>query len=96
MRYTNFSVATKVCRITLFCTLIECAAAAPTQTPTPAPPPMKSELLSAGTSSVLVVSCDPGGCWDENGVRYDASGGGVFIRRDGKSCQSIRGRMICQ
>lgn len=50
--------------------------------------------LPAGPT-MLIVSCDPGGCWDEYGTRYDAAGGGVFIRRDGASCQSIRGRMHC-
>jgi hypothetical protein len=46
--------------------------------------------------TALIVSCDPGGCWDENGVRYDAAGDGIFIRVDGRSCESIRGRMVCK
>ena len=84
-------VGMKVSRIVLACALTSSAHAAP-----PAPPPAKADLVPAGAASVLVVSCDPGGCWDEYGMRYDAAGGGVFIRRDGKSCQSVRGRMICQ
>ncbi|MEO8855610.1 MAG: hypothetical protein ABI343_01350 [Burkholderiaceae bacterium] len=63
-----------------------------------APPvrsPVKPDTVPAAPS-VLVVSCDPGGCWDENGLRYDRAGGGVFIRRDGASCESIRGRMACK
>ncbi|MBC7705098.1 MAG: hypothetical protein H7274_14295 [Rhodoferax sp.] len=60
----------------------------------PAMPPLGSSVVAV--ASALIVSCDPGGCWDENGVRYDAAGGGVFIRRDGRSCESIRGRMACK
>lgn len=64
-------------------------------TPTP-PPAYKPAQTLAAAPSALIVSCDPGGCWDENGVRYDAAGGGIFIRIDGKSCESIRGRMTCK
>ncbi len=69
-----------------------CVAAAP------AVPPLtpKPAATVAAPPSALIVSCDPGGCWDENGVRYDAAGGGVFIRIDGRSCESIRGRMACK
>jgi hypothetical protein len=45
---------------------------------------------------MLIVSCDPGGCWDEFGVRYDRAGGGVFIRPDGHECTAVRGRMACR
>lgn len=64
----------------------------------PVTPPLGSSVAAtvAAAASALIVSCDPGGCWDENGVRYDAAGAGVFIRRDGKSCESIRGRMACK
>ncbi len=69
-----------------------CVAAAPAMPPlTPKP-----AATVAPAQSVLIVSCDPGGCWDENGVRYDAAGGGIFIRIDGRSCESIRGRMACK
>ena len=62
---------------------------------TPLLAPKPAAILAAAPSA-LIVSCDPGGCWDENGVRYDAAGAGVFIRRDGKSCESSRGRMACK
>lgn len=45
---------------------------------------------------MLIVGCDPGGCWDEFGVRYDRAGGGVFIRADGRECIDVRGRMACR
>ncbi len=44
----------------------------------------------------LVVSCDPGGCWDEFGVRYDRADAGVFIGKDGRSCLMLKGRMHCE
>lgn len=43
----------------------------------------------------LIVSCDPGGCWDEFGVRYDRADATVFVRVDGRSCLMIKGRMHC-
>lgn len=45
---------------------------------------------------MLIVGCDPGGCWDEFGVRYNRAGGGVFIRPDGHECTDVRGRMACR
>jgi hypothetical protein len=69
-----------------------CIAAAPVVPPL-AP---KTAATVPAEPSALIVSCDPGGCWDENGVRYDAAGGGVFIRIDGRSCESIRDRMVCK
>ena len=58
--------------------------------------PAKPVATPVLVSPAPIASCDPGGCWDENGVRYDAAGGGVFIRRDGASCQSVRGSMVCK
>ena len=81
----------KLLRLLILCTTSTGVVAA-----IPTPPAYKPAEASAAAPSVLIVSCDPGGCWDENGVRYDLAGGGIFIRRDGKSCQSIRGRMTCQ
>ncbi|MEO8546678.1 MAG: hypothetical protein ABI434_24040 [Burkholderiaceae bacterium] len=45
---------------------------------------------------MLIVSCDPGGCWDEFGTRYDRAGDGVFIRPDGHECRVERGRFHCK
>lgn len=72
--------------------LLACAAGAFAQ---PASGPQRPASAPSAGPSMLVVGCDPGGCWDEYGVRYDAAGGGVFIRQDGRSCRSIRGRMVC-
>lgn len=82
----------KLLRLLILC-LTSTGVMAEVHTP---PPAYRPAQTSAAAPSVLIVSCDPGGCWDENGVRYDLAGGGIFIRRDGKSCQSIRGRMTCQ
>ncbi|MCP5280135.1 MAG: hypothetical protein H6930_00790 [Rhodoferax sp.] len=61
-------------------------------------PPVPAAASSAPTvgPTMLIVSCDPGGCWDEFGVRYDRAGGGVFIRPDGHECTAVRGRMACR
>lgn len=68
---------------------LSAALAAP---PAPALPP----VVPAPGPGMLVVSCDPGGCWDEFGVRYDRADAGVFIRRDGKSCLMRKQRMHCE
>lgn len=64
----------------------------------PAPVPSAPASASAPTTgpTMLIVGCDPGGCWDEFGVRYDRAGGGVFIRADGRECIDVRGRMACR
>lgn len=53
-------------------------------------------VVPAPGSGMLVVSCDPGGCWDEFGVRYDRADAGVFVRRDGRSCLMTKRRMHCE
>ncbi len=53
-------------------------------------------VVPAPGPGMLIVSCDPGGCWDEFGMRYDRADAGVFIRRDGRSCLMVKGRMRCE
>ena len=63
----------------------------------PQPPPLVlPPVVPASGPGRLVVSCDPGGCWDEFGGRYNRADSDVFIRDDGRSCLSIRGRMHCE
>jgi len=76
---------------TVLLTAWTCAVAAQ-QAPVPAP----VASTPAVGPTMLIVSCDPGGCWDEFGVRYDRAGGGVFIRPDGHECTAVRGRMACR
>lgn len=64
--------------------------------PAGAAQPAAAPAKPAAAVPAIIASCDPGGCWDENGVRYDAAGGGVYLRRDGASCQSVRGSMLCK
>lgn len=64
--------------------------------PQDAAKPIKPDSTPVVAPPALIVSCDPGGCWDENGVRYDAAGAGIFIRRDGMSCQLVKQRMSCK
>lgn len=59
------------------------------------PPVALPPVVPAPGPGRLVVSCDPGGCWDEFGVRYDRADATVFVRVDGRSCLMIKGRMHC-
>jgi len=60
------------------------------------PPAALPPVVPAPGPGMLIVSCDPGGCWDEVGVRYDRADAGVFVRRDGRSCLMIKRRMHCE
>lgn len=42
-----------------------------------------------------VTACDPGGCWDTSGARYNGTGP-AMIRGDGKVCQQIGNMMHCK
>jgi hypothetical protein len=50
---------------------------------------------AAAQNQGQLVNCDPNGCWDTNGVRYDRAGGGNFTRSDGKFCTPIAGGVNC-
>lgn len=62
---------------------------------------------SGGTRSVLsthptealpgpITSCDPGGCWDSNGVRYTQGADSTYFpSTGGAACQLVNGNMIC-
>lgn len=66
------------------------------QEPAKPVPAVLPPVVPASGPGRLVVSCDPGGCWDEFGGRYDRADTDVFIRGDGRSCLLIRGRMHCE
>jgi hypothetical protein len=52
---------------------------------------------AAQASASTITSCDPGGCWDNLGRRFNKSGDvGNFLRHDGNLCQSIGGLMQCK
>lgn len=51
------------------------------------PPPQK---LQPSTTT----SCDPSGCWDNVGNRYNRAAGG-FFRDDGKFCQKVGSGVQC-
>lgn len=43
-----------------------------------------------------LVNCDPAGCWDTSGNRYNRAAGGNFYRQDGRFCQAQgQGRARC-
>lgn len=66
----------------------------------PVPPP---HVTAAPTSPsappappAVLTSCDPGGCWDSNGLRYNQGAGTTYIPANGgHACQRINGNMMC-
>lgn len=78
------------------CLFLAVGGAAAQQPARPLPPPTLPPVIPLPGPGMLVVSCDPGGCWDEFGGRYDRAGGGAFVRGDGKSCLMIKNRMHCE
>ena len=62
----------------------------PIQTPHTATAP------AAPVSPAGIASCDAGGCWDTNGLRYNKGAGTThFPANGGHACQLINGNMIC-
>lgn len=44
----------------------------------------------------VITSCDEGGCWDSNGVRYNKGAGNTHFRATGgASCELVNGQMMC-
>ena len=55
----------------------------------PPPPP-------APAAPGMMTNCDPAGCWDTSGNRYNKAGGsGNFHRQDGRFCQQIGNQLQC-
>lgn len=56
-----------------------------------------SHSMPAQTPSpATITSCDSGGCWDTNGVRYNRGAGAThFPSHGGPACQLIGGQMNC-
>jgi len=57
----------------------------------PAPP---TSPRPPAPSPAPVTSCDPGGCWDSGGQRYNGSGA-VMIHGNGRVCQQVGSMMQC-
>ena len=55
----------------------------PTSIPTPPPEPS------------VITSCDPTGCWDDLGGRYNKGAGPTFIGPNGTACTGVGGMMHC-
>lgn len=54
------------------------------------------EVISAPPPPpATIVNCDPAGCWDTSGNRYNNAAGGNFWRTDGKFCTNTGGSVIC-
>ncbi|NWO04679.1 MAG: DUF4124 domain-containing protein [Alteromonadaceae bacterium] len=57
----------------------------PSSAPTPPTPPAPTNI----------TSCDEGGCWDNQGGRYNRGAGSTYIHQGGSACQMIGGQMHC-
>lgn len=55
----------------------------------------KPERLRPPPGPSIITNCDAGGCWDNQGKRYNSGGGPTMIRQDGRVCQRIGGMMQC-
>src|SRR4051812_31543264 len=42
-----------------------------------------------------VTTCDPGGCWNTNGSRYNGGAANTYLDGNGKLCQRNGGWMQC-
>lgn len=57
-------------------------------------PPMPPVQAAPRPSNI--TNCDPGGCWDNLGNRYNKGAGTTYFNQHGGVCQSIGGQMHCQ
>ncbi len=55
----------------------------------------KGDAVRAPQTPTNMTSCDPGGCWDNLGNRYNGNANGTMFRTDGKICQNIGGMVQC-
>ncbi|MBD9672989.1 DUF4124 domain-containing protein [Pseudomonas sp. PDM21] len=47
-------------------------------------------------SPLVITNCDPAGCWDSNGVRYNKGAGDTYFRSSGgPACQRMGGNLSC-
>lgn len=67
------------------------ASAPPSKPPAPVAAPRD---LTPAPPSVIGV-CDPGGCWDTGGNRYNGGASGTFLNGSGRLCQRNGVSMQC-
>lgn len=77
------------------------AAAAQLCTGVSVAPPAEGQSTSLAAppspvSPTVITNCDPAGCWDSNGVRYNKGAGETYFPANGGSaCQRINGIFSC-
>lgn len=55
---------------------------------------VSAPLVQASPS--VMTNCDPAGCWDSNGVRYNKGAGDTYFPTNGgPACQRINGKFSC-
>lgn len=61
----------------------------------PAAPPAAAPAPAVPTGPRPLTACDPGGCWNPDGSRYNGGTGNSFIDRGGRLCQRNGAWMQC-
>lgn len=64
-------------------------------TPVPVPVPVPDIPTPPPGQPNIISNCDPGGCWDINGRRFNSTGAGSFFRDDGKFCTPVGPNIVC-
>lgn len=57
--------------------------------------PAKVNANMPASAPGVITNCDPSGCWDSNGLRYNKGTGTTYFSASGSSCQLIGGQMQC-
>ena len=73
-----------------------CATGGSTAEADPDPPRHRERASTSSTPQpTQLTNCDPAGCWDTTGTRYNRAAGGNFFRSDGKFCTGAGAQLIC-
>ena len=63
--------------------------------PAPSTPSAPTSMPVPPQAPAHITNCDPTGCWDNYGNRYNNGAGPTRFRQDGRVCQNIGGMMHC-
>lgn len=54
-----------------------------------------NEAARRQARGTVLTNCDPAGCWDSGGRRYNRAAGGTFFRDDGTACHQSGTQLQC-
>lgn len=66
-------------------------------TPKATEPERRSTFVPGRTTNPnpSITNCDPSGCWDTNGGRYNRAAGNTFFGPNGVACTATAGGLVC-